>query len=1339
MHQEDSGSEDSAGRRLERIAAGLVSENAAARAAALEAYAGEPLGSPAVLAALENLAVRAAAPELRSRARELLLTPQSRAARAALAGLSPAERQMVLREIAAWEADALLSRGLADVLRRRYDFDLPPRPDVEKAPVPAAASPAPAPVVTAPAPVPALISPAPAPALISPAPAPAPPPAVRRSLAQSLLSEASIRIALFLGAFLVVAAALVLAALVAALRLPLLLAATALFGGAAVIVRRRLPLPAFVLAIVFLCLVPICARVSADSLRLGETALTAYWVSAWLLLAGLTAGAAGLFRSRLFCLGALGAWAAAALAAVGLALPPYRGTLYLLALAGAISLAAPALFLLRRWQNARFAAIPFTASILIQSAGVVALLLNTAITASSPGGDTAARLAILAGASLLLAAGFFIYQLYQPFELFPAMAVLSLLTAPYAAGYSLPTDLRLALQGAAGALLLAAGEYLDTRPRLRPALLAYRAPLQAGGLLLLFITLAWSLSEPEPRWLAASAVVSAVLAAAQLRRPRWWIWSLTLLGGLSLLYALVDQAAAPPEDFHGLYTLTTLAAVLALTLPDLFFARPWSARPGWRWPLRAFGWGLVLVNFGVLLYETFAYALNDSPTRFLSGFSALLLAVYAAYLLAFGIRWRQAWLGLLSSAGLTAALACFLSWQNVARWELPMMSLAAAFFGAGLLLRRRQPLWSTVYRVCGLALGALVVMPLLFASGSPERWLYALAAAGMYFIQACLPGAALFEQGFALLASIAAGQLLADHFYLPPVYQLFTASWIWFAADQGFKRISGPARTARGLTLAAAASLSLIAAIMLLAEVFFQLGEVRFALEPAVLLGAYAALYLVLGLVEKKPPAGYAAAAFLALALTALLMKTPGGALPLPLAGLALAYYAAGAGLERLGRAAPGWQVVLRRAGLICAACGAALSAGQIGQPGRGWSETAAAALAALLSALLYTYQRAAYRAAPYEFGTYLGAAAAGSLALSALGVSLPADHLAAVGLILAALELAFRRGLGFERPWNHLPAGLGLLLGWISAAFLLTSSVPAPERAAFLAVLAAAGLAYALIDRRPVVGYTFTAWLALAVVALTAAPPLPRWLFPLIAAACAYYAAGFAFKRARRWLAWGQMLTFSGLALAVLTALSAPFENSGLAAAVPVAAAATLVALEAWQRRSVWLGFPANALYLAAYFMILTTLKVTEYQYYTVGAAALGLLMHYLLVRAGSRRGAFITGVVSQLVLLSTSYLQMFATARLSFFFLLFFQALAVLLYGVVIRSRSLVFTSILFTVLGVVTVVLYMLKGISTVLLLGCTGLLLLALGITAVLARERLIQVGGRLTETMHTWLP
>jgi hypothetical protein len=182
-------------------------------------------------------------------------------------------------------------------------------------------------------------------------------------------------------------------------------------------------------------------------------------VSAWLLLAGLTAGAAGLFRSRLFCLGALGAWAAAALAAVGLAavglaLPPYRGTLYLLAAAGALSLAAPALFLLRRWQNARFAAIPFTASILIQSAGVVALLFNTANSASSPGGDTAARLAILAGASLLLAAGFFIYQLYQPFQLFPTLAVLSLLTAPYTAGYSLPIDLRLALQGAAAAARL---------------------------------------------------------------------------------------------------------------------------------------------------------------------------------------------------------------------------------------------------------------------------------------------------------------------------------------------------------------------------------------------------------------------------------------------------------------------------------------------------------------------------------------------------------------------------------------------------------------------------------------------------------------------------------------------------------------------------------------------------------------------------------------------------------------------------------------------------------------------------------------------------------------------
>jgi hypothetical protein len=42
---------------------------------------------------------------------------------------------------------------------------------------------------------------------------------------------------------------------------------------------------------------------------------------------------------------------------------------------------------------------------------------------------------------------------------------------------------------------------------------------------------------------------------------------------------------------------------------------------------------------------------------------------------------------------------------------------------------------------------------------------------------------------------------------------------------------------------------------------------------------------------------------------------------------------------------------------------------------------------------------------------------------------------------------------------------------------------------------------------------------------------------------------------------------------------------------------------------------------------------------------------MHYLLVRINSNVAAFLTGLVSQLILLSTTYIQMVATDRFLFF----------------------------------------------------------------------------------------
>jgi hypothetical protein len=341
--------------------------------------------------------------------------------------------------------------------------------------------------------------------------------------------------------------------------------------------------------------------------------------------------------------------------------------------------------------------------------------------------------------------------------------------------------------------------------------------------------------------------------------------------------------------------------------------------------------------------------------------------------------------------------------------------------------------------------------------------------------------------------------------------------------------------------------------------------------------------------------------------------------------------------------------------------------------------------------------------------------------------------HMLAFSLIWLAADLMGCKVIGRTRPLKWPVRGIGALLAFTNGLFLLADGImndalPAATCFGFYSVFF---LAYSLLYRQPNLGYTFTATLPLFAYFLACELEFTKWLYPIILIAIGYYAAGTIQRLSRRGNGWERTLLFSGLGLGTGISFFAPFIG-GLDSSIPVALAATLWAFEAFARRNVWLGFPANALYLLSYFMILIELKVDEPHFFSMGAALLGLIQHYLLTRAGSRRGAFITGMVSQFVLLGTTYIQMFNTGQLGYFVVLFFQSLAVLTYGIVIRSRSLTFFPIGFVVIGVATVIYSTLKGISTVLLIGCTGVILIMLGILAVLMRERITKFGGQLND-------
>ena len=342
--------------------------------------------------------------------------------------------------------------------------------------------------------------------------------------------------------------------------------------------------------------------------------------------------------------------------------------------------------------------------------------------------------------------------------------------------------------------------------------------------------------------------------------------------------------------------------------------------------------------------------------------------------------------------------------------------------------------------------------------------------------------------------------------------------------------------------------------------------------------------------------------------------------------------------------------------------------------------------------------------------------------------------------------DLALARTYTDKRLVAWFSRGLGALVVAINTLDLLFNNSDSQVVAICFAIYMLFFLAQAYLYRQPSLGYGFTLYSYVTVIFVLQAFDQPKWMLPVTVLAIAYYAAGF-FLRKRKpesneprkeqtedtdlAFSWPFVLWTSGLGAGLLATIVAPVQG-GLSAAIPVAVTATMVAVEAFDRRNVWLGFPANVLYLMAYFILLIELNVDEPQFFSIATAVLGLLMHYLLTRAGSRTGAFITGMVSQLVLLGTTYIQFVSTEGFAFFFALFFQAMVVLIYGVVIRSRSLVITPIIFAVLSVMTVLYGLLEGILPVILIGCTGLILLFLGILAVVMRDRFKQISEQFSD-------
>lgn len=1078
---------------LARIQALLQDAQSDTRLAAIQELTSQKYSSPALLHALESLALHDPIQAVRQAARRALETPTHRYIQAHTSRLDRRTRQAILGEIETWQKQGLLDAERADLLRTRYDFDLRP-----------AAPP--------PTPEPASVSPAADSSSAAPAPLPA---EARPTLTQTLLSETSIKIALYLGAFFVIAAAAILAAVVESARLPILLTATLFFGAASLAIRKRLPQPSFALFIVFSFLLPTDANVLADLLNLSTKANAFYWFATLGGMAFLWGFATWFYRSRLFSLAAFVALAISfGRLAEGLN-DAIEMAVLLFSLVTLTGLGAA--YLLQRWQGRAFSLPLF----LLVQIGQFLLSLLALIAFSVRLEEPPAVWHLLTAFYWLTAAGFYLASdLVLPFFLFPwlASAVLFPIPLMLAQGLSLEGLPSVILLWGWGFTLVLLAEGLRLLRTRRPVEFARLPALPLLLVALSVILTAANVGFAEKIAYGFGCLLAGALlyAVVHLLQPRAYAWSIALLLGLGAYFSFYYLPFMEGKKIFTGYQF--LLPSLLYLLPDLALGRRFPTAGRWRWPLRALGGFLTFCNLGVILPVAF-----DQP-----GKVAIAYSVYAAFFLAYALRLGKAQLAYVATA--SAALSVTFALQHFDlpapirehAWLPALTGLATLYcLGGWAFHKRRTSPWSAMMRISGLTLGGLVALFALVSIILTEQ--VSLRESGGWYV---LLVGALFT------------------------VELFQSQTNWLEAGPHF---------------------------------FFPTG----------------------------------------------------------------------------------------------------------------------------LALLLYGYK-----------------------------VDEAAWYLLTAGLTWLALDSLLTYRLRIHRPLGWPVRALAALAILTNTLYLITETDKSGVALIGFAAYMLTSLALAILHRKAWLGYGATLFSMLAMIFAFRTLGSERWLLPIAALSVLYYGAGFLLRKRGGGQGWPFVLWSSGIGIGLIASCLAPFHAelypNGLIVAIPPALTATLVAAEAFARRNVWLGFPANGLYLLAYFLILIELQVDEPQYYSMAAAGLGLLMHYLLTRAGSKTGTFVTGMVSQLVLLGVTYIQFLSDEKPAFFVILFFQALAVLIYGIVIRSRSLVITPIIFAVLAVISVMYGLMQGIWTVVLIGCTGLLLLTLGILAVVLRERLKQITERFSD-------
>lgn len=1289
---------------LDEILADLRSADSTKRFSAVAQLHEINYGSEAICNALEKIVLTDASDDLRKEALFALNLPAQRNARAHLNKIERGNRYILLSEIESWEKNGLLKKQNAEVIRRRYDFDF-----IEPS----------APKLTAPK-IEEVVAPvlpvAPQPATHIPQPTP-PQPA---TLTETLLSETSVKIALYLGAFFVIASGAILAALTPAARLPVLIVFTILFGGISIALRKRLPQPSFTLFIIFSFLLPITAGVLADFLKLPPQFDAAYWVFISAFMALIWAGGVWIYESRLFSLTAIAAltfsfYRIGDMLGFHIASAPefYATMLGLAALAG-----LSGAWTLKQWMNAIFAEPLFISVQLLQ---VGALSWSVFIFFAQFINAPATPLWNLSSVfTWTFAFAFFaLSDILFPFILFPWIATGTLFAIPWLIGAAFELD---ALGGATlffvwGLIVAASSEVAHQRFEQTRK---YSLPVLLVSILITSVALIYGFMKNETTGFVCALGVMLIYAALHFIRPRSWVWAFALLSFSIAYFAFFKFPSILILNIFFGYKFLGLSVIFLL--PDFFLKNDFKDNPAWRLPPRIYGAAFTALAFLTVFIDSVAGESSYVKIAIMFGGYALLFAAYA-------LRYNAARIGYVATLALTLSATYALNYSESNFILHSLAALSAIYFFGGFALRKNESraAWRTTLEVSGLTLGSLITIIALFA---PKDYIggFIAVVGAMFVVQMDSRKQNLFEMGAQTVLS-AACYLVLKNLGVTETSSIFLGiSLVILSLDALFTlTLAQPsAGNKRPLDIPVKAIGGLVA---LLASLQLIVGNN--AWQATIGFAIYTVFFIAYAAVQRKPIYAYLPAAYLPLTIFFALKHFNLDVWLPALTGLAILYFAIGYVIRNSQSLITNYQFTLRNSALILGTIlsfGALITFKETG----GWY--------ALVIGLLFAAEMYLRRDGWFEIGLPAMFSVGAFLILRDFNVTSLGYRLLALSFVWLLTDLLAHLTFTNPRPLMWIVRGVGAMLAAANYAtlfFIADSSVATIGFGAYALLF----LTVSLVYRRPNLLYAFTLTLPLFATFLFRVFDLYKWIHPVIVIAVVYYVVGFFLRRnaqpatpnSQPATGWDAPLLYSGLGIGVLVSIASPILG-GLDAAIPVAFAATMWAAEALARKNVWLGFPANGLYLLAYFIILVELKQTEPQFFSMGAAALGMFQHYLLTRAESKTGAFITGMVSQFALLGSTYTQMILNGEngLTYFVVIFFQSIAVIFYGVVIRSRSLTFVPIGIVVISVITVLYSALKGISAVVLVGCSGILLIILGVIAVVMRERISKIGERVSD-------